>query len=518
MNSQKHSIKAKFLLISVYLFFTTSNLFADTKLVELVKKVKPATGLIITYDENDNVLKQGSGFFIDSNGCFATNYHVIKNAYSAIIKTPNKQIYAVDGILASNIDADIVKLKVDTNSETLIFLTPLNYIPDPGEDVVVVGTPKGLEATVSKGIISAVRDIPGTGKIIQISAEISPGSSGSPVMDMNGNVIGVATFQITDGQALNFAISSEILLDLQEDNVVTTLSEFASFSGERDSNKANILFDQAIKRYWAGNTQKALKLLEKVIKEDPSHAMAHFDLGVLYSEFGNYAKAIECFKKSIELDSSFYGAYYNLSTILISSSRYSEAREVLESSLGLAADHGDTYFALGATYNYLGMDQESLNAFKLATEYDPTNISAWYFLGTKYLATQQHEEALSTFLYVITTDDTYALAHQSLGKTYYYLKRYGDAIVSLKDSIKHAPESSESYFLLGMCYTDLGEYETSFYFFKEAVKRDPSHIHAHFMIGLEYVRRGDTQAALQEYLILKSLDKETANTFFEILY
>src|SRR5207244_5317013 len=90
--------------------------------------------------------------------------------------------------------------------------------PQEGGLVVVIGKPFGLAGSVTNGIVSAVRDIPGFGRIIQITAPISPGSSGSPVVNMQGQVIGVATLQITGGQSVNFAIPSERIAQLDRNS------------------------------------------------------------------------------------------------------------------------------------------------------------------------------------------------------------------------------------------------------------------------------------------------------------
>lgn len=79
----------------------------------------------------------------------------------------------------------------------------------------MIGNPFGLEGTVADGIVSAVRDVSDFGRIIQITAPISPGSSGSPVVNMKGEVVGVATFQLMEGQNLNFAIPSERIANLE---------------------------------------------------------------------------------------------------------------------------------------------------------------------------------------------------------------------------------------------------------------------------------------------------------------
>jgi hypothetical protein len=98
---------------------------------------------------------------------------------------------------------------VDVFSQFIYPLSLSKTVPEVGERIIVYGSPLGLENTVSDGIVSAIRDIPEFGKIIQITAPISPGSSGSPVLNMKGEVIGVASFQMIDGQNLNFAIPSE---------------------------------------------------------------------------------------------------------------------------------------------------------------------------------------------------------------------------------------------------------------------------------------------------------------------
>ncbi|MBI4025125.1 MAG: trypsin-like peptidase domain-containing protein [Verrucomicrobia bacterium] len=80
---------------------------------------------------------------------------------------------------------------------------------EAGIRIVVIGSPLGLEGTLSEGIISAVREFPGRDRWLQISAAISPGSSGSPVMNAKGEVIGIATLLLTGGQSLNFAVPIE---------------------------------------------------------------------------------------------------------------------------------------------------------------------------------------------------------------------------------------------------------------------------------------------------------------------
>ncbi len=216
---------------------------AGEEVVKLIQNVKPAVVLIQTFDANSQPIGQGSGFFIDNKGSIITNHHVIEGAYSAVIKTSAGKEYPVQGIAAKDTEADIVKLSVNTVDSNISFLKLSTSIPAEGEDVIVIGNPLGLESSVSTGIVSSVRDIPAFGKILQITAPISPGSSGSPVVNSKGDVIGIATLIVTSGQNLNFAIPSDKIIALKETTQTPIFEANAAYDIELYHNK---VFDVAI--------------------------------------------------------------------------------------------------------------------------------------------------------------------------------------------------------------------------------------------------------------------------------
>ena len=79
-------------------------------------------------------------------------------------------------------------------------------VPDEGEPVFLIGNPLRLEGSVSDGIVSAIREVPDLGRIIQITAPVSHGNSGSPLFNMRGQVIGIVTVKVTNGQNINLAL------------------------------------------------------------------------------------------------------------------------------------------------------------------------------------------------------------------------------------------------------------------------------------------------------------------------
>jgi hypothetical protein len=198
------------MLLSLICALSTFNeLFSqDASLV--YNKTVNSTVTIIT----DNG-SQGSGFFVAPN-IIATNYHVVEGATNASCYLNSSATeYKIDGYVGIDKSVDLILLKVSTLNKPAIKLALTTA--SIGQKVFVLGSPRGLPATISDGIISGMRDFDGT-KLLQMTASLSPGSSGGPVLNSIGELIGVSVSQLTDGQNLNFAIPKsylQILLDFK---------------------------------------------------------------------------------------------------------------------------------------------------------------------------------------------------------------------------------------------------------------------------------------------------------------
>lgn len=162
---------------------------------------KSAIVLIIAYDQNQIPLSQGSGFFVDPT-TVVTNFHVIDGAVEIKVKPIGSDKFLPKSmpIKASEI-YDIAIIETSNYPYKLEIDTSLQFV---GEKVFAIGNPSGLEGTISEGIISGIRKT--DYDVLQITAPISPGSSGGPVLDEKGKVIGISTFTIAKSQNLNFAV------------------------------------------------------------------------------------------------------------------------------------------------------------------------------------------------------------------------------------------------------------------------------------------------------------------------
>jgi hypothetical protein len=172
----------------------------------IAKAANGAVVSIIMLDKDGNPIAQGTGFLISEDGNIVTNYHVIENGRSAIAKLPDGAFYLVDGVVVFDKARDVAVIKAHGENFRTLTLGDSDQL-EVGEEVVAIGNPLSLESTVSNGIVSGIRFIEEGGqKFLQTTAPISPGSSGGPLFNMTGQVVGITTLYINAGENLNFAI------------------------------------------------------------------------------------------------------------------------------------------------------------------------------------------------------------------------------------------------------------------------------------------------------------------------
>lgn len=266
----------RFIMVSIaILLFTvfSISLIAKEDLPEIVKKIEPSVVVILTYEDGINT-GQASGFFISNEGDIITNYHVLQDADSIEVKTFDGKIYPVTKILAEDKEGDLIRISVEIPKSEVNPVLLSKSTPEVGERILVIGNPLGLEKSVSDGIVSAVREIPEFGKIIQITAPVSPGSSGSPLVNMKGDVIGIISFQIVEGQNLNFAIPSERIVNLIPSKE-ETLYEWLAEREEEWITSAEGLYYLGLNAYLEDKYEEAIDFFEKAVSKDPQYSEAY---------------------------------------------------------------------------------------------------------------------------------------------------------------------------------------------------------------------------------------------------
>jgi tetratricopeptide (TPR) repeat protein len=447
---------------------------AQELLPELVKRIKPSAVAIETFSARGERLSRGSGFFIAVDKVI-TNRHVIENAQRVEISLINDKRYTVKGVLAVDGEGDLALLQVDVPKEHARPLIIDKTTPLEGESIVVIGNPYGLEGSVSNGIVSAVREIPGYGKIIQITAPISPGSSGSPVVNMHGQVVGVATLQAAEGQSLNFAVPSERISQLK----VGGLQTFANLNSEAKRSKrssAEKLYSQGLGVLSRDDYNRAVGFFERATEIDPDYAEAWYQAGFSYGMLGRHTEALKASRQAAKLRPDWAETFVNIGASSFALGQYKEAVDAYRSATKLDADNPDTQYALGLSYNKLSRTEEEILALKRTVALKPDHTNAF----------------------------------DRLGQAYFKLKRYAEALAAFEQLRNYKPEA-KTFNYLGECYLELGKTSESIDAFNNALGNDPDFDKARYNLGRAYLKQGDRDQAEVQYQILRNAKSDWAD-------
>jgi hypothetical protein len=187
---------------------------------DIAESALPSVVAIVTDDS------LGSGFVVDKGGLVATNLHVVAGYSKALVVLHDRREYPVIDIYNADPKRDIAILRIEAKGLTPLTLGDSDRVR-AGETVVAIGHPLGLTDTVSSGLVGAVRKIEEDFSVLQISAPIAPGSSGGPLFDDRGRVIGVATAILLGGQNLNLGVPINAVKILLEKEDSVTLAALA---------------------------------------------------------------------------------------------------------------------------------------------------------------------------------------------------------------------------------------------------------------------------------------------------
>jgi tetratricopeptide (TPR) repeat protein len=477
-------IKMGMILGVILMVALCSPIAAITDLTELVKIIQPAVATVVVYDVNSNVSNLGTGFFIDKTGILITNHHVLVGKFSAEVRIADGSTYPIKTVIAENQATDLVKVRVDIPSEKVHWLSVSAEPPLVAQHVVVVGSPMGLEQSVSDGIVSSVREIPGLGIFYQMSAPISPGSSGSPVVNLEGKVVGVASFQFLQGQNLNFAIAGNSILDLATDEPGQSLSEWTFKKSNQKSQLAEEMCRKGFSFSIGGQDQKALEYFRMATEKDPNSTTAWYGLGYCYAGKNSQMDAIEAYKQAIRTNPKNEISHFHLGNYYFKIGRYHEAIETYKQVISINPQFEAAYFNIGMIYNKVGQLEEAKKAFQNVIHLNPQSKTAYYNIGVASTKLGQYEEAVAAY----------------------------------KKAIEIQPAFVEALFNLGLVYGELGNVQDEMDAYKKAIRVNPDFTPAHYAIGHAYLKQGDKASALDQFKILKKLDSAIADKLFDEIY
>ena len=456
-------------LIVLLLFCQTNTTPAQT-VPEIAEKALAATVYLEMQDSNGLSLGFGSGFFVKPN-LIATNYHVIAGAASGTANLVGKHTtYKIEGFTATDKYNDLALLKVTAYGIKSLPLGNSDAIKI-GETVYVAGNPKGLEGTFSDGIISSRHGGHAKGRL-QMTAPISPGSSGGPVLNSKAEVIGVSYAILEGGQNLNFAIPSLYLKTLlalsgtvkplsqgnhsisaetyfARGNTKAALGQYVAAISDYDKaiqlkpNYADVYYNRGLAKYYLGQLLAAISDYDKAIQLKPDDAHAYSNRGAAKADLGQYFAAVSDHDKAIQLKPDAVNAYINRGFAKNSLGQNAAAIQDYDRAIQLKPNDATAYNNRGFAKNSLGQHAAAIQDCDMAIQLKPDYAEAYNNRGNAKNNLGQHAAAIQDYDRAIQLKPDYAKAYLNRGATKTLLNRTSEAKQDLQTALKLAEQTGD---------------------------------------------------------------------------
>lgn len=434
---------------------------------QIFVRVSPSVVVVDIFDAMGRSIGQGSGVVIGA-GEVITNCHVAQKGKSLQVRQLGKTFVAT--VLYAEPDRDLCQLSVpDLQAQPTILGTASKL--RVGQRVYAIGAPQGLELTLSEGLISSLRPYEGS-QYIQTSAAISPGSSGGGLFDDEGQLVGITTFQLIEGQNLNFALPVDWIGELPKR--VQAPLVVAKKSGLDWLNRAAAL-DQ--KEDWPG----LLKFSQQWVKTEPKSVDAWYSLGRAYDGLNQYDQVTQAYREALRIE----------------------------------PENANAWLFLALTYGNLKQFDQAVHAYREVLRIHPENADIWGILGNVYQSKlKQYDQAVQAYQEVVRIQPKDAKTWDVLGLAYSELKQYDQAIQAHREALRIKPNDAFSWSFLGHAYFEVRQYDKAIQAYQEVIRFEPASTSAWYKLGASYSARGNRDKVLEIYQTIRKLHPETAERYF----
>ena len=483
--------------------------------------VKPCIVRILTYDKQGKGAYEGSGFFVNKEGNVVTNWHVAKRPLTILVQTVDGNLYGVKEVLAKDEEGDLALLSVDIPGQRTPYLSLSSSPPDVGDTVTSYRICSEQDGFVSYGIVSTTTEVPAFGNMIGTTQRLSSGWSGSAVINMKGEVVGVVLSTYTGLHDLTILTPASRVARLPSAGTLNPVNwETNRWTAGPVSAEDFFLVGLAL-RWYKHWTEDALVYFEQALDRDPGHMEACLQMAYCNDHLGYRTAQVEAFKQAIRINSKSFKAHYNLGLAYGILRRYSEAVEAFRDAIDISPAIAEGHRELGWAYRRLGRYGEAIEAYKKVIDIDPDDAKAFYDLGMVYKEMDCPGQAIEAFGEAVRVDPDYAEAYHSLGLTCDGSGRHIEATEAYLNAIQIDPGRSETHLALALAYGELGLYDDMVRFLQEAIRLDlpaPLAPHVHNLLGSTFADFGEIWSAVQEYQILKQIDQSLADELHEHIY
>jgi S1-C subfamily serine protease len=402
-------------------------------------------------------------------GRVVTSCHAVASTAAVQVRVRNQRLPT--RLEYADLERDLCQLEVDELNRRAVRIVAATQLK-VGQRVYAIGTPKGLELTLSEGLISSLRPR-ARSFVIQTSAPMSRGSSGGGLFDDEGRLVGIAAFQYARGQNLNFAVPASWVPEVP----VRVRAGWAKAGLEATAEQP--LGARALALMDIGNYAAALQVAREWVQAAPTEALPRHALGRAYAGL----------------------------------KRSDEAAMALRSATRLKPELIRAWLDLGAVHAAAGDEENALTAYGEAVRADGQSAEARRGRGAALTALHRYDEAVEELRRAIDIDQTYDAAWEALAVAHATEGRPDLAAAACRKGLKLNPQSSLLWYQFGLVQAERGQAMQAIQAYEEALRLQPDYLAAVYDLGVLYSQQGERTKAREIYQKLRALDTDSAEEF-----
>jgi Tfp pilus assembly protein PilF len=379
---------------------------AATDLSAFAKTARSTVLLLQAYDADGKHIATGTAFLVSQDGKLITTHHLIEDAFTAEVVLENGKTVPIEGILAEGGKNDLAALKISTNNARALPLGATSRKIQLDTRVVLLNAPASPQVMPSEGLISAARgEVFGEDGWFQITSDLSDVSSGAPVLDENGKVIGVANLMTRRNKAFN-TISVEPVKRL-----LTRAEPRAKphpLPGKTAGNyqlRAVIGDAAAEKIFEDWKTSQTSRLPSRAVIADANYM--HYRSALILGRYEEAARRLEALTERFPSDPQ---PFFDLAIIYQRMNWLVESETVLKKALDANADFAPALESLADLYLYMGRPDETAPLYQRFLKLQPENVKARYNFGLAQARLDQLDAAWETCRDLKKLDSDWAAA------------------------------------------------------------------------------------------------------------
>lgn len=371
----------------------------------------------------------------------------------------------------ADVERDLCQLEVDDLNRKAVRIVAATQLK-VGQRVYAIGTPKGLELTLSEGLISSLRPR-ARSFVIQTSAPMSRGSSGGGLFDDEGRLVGIAAFQYARGQNLNFAVPAGWVPE------VATRAKASWAKAGLAATAEQPLGARTLALMDIGNYEAALQVAREWTQAAPADALPRHALGRAYAGLKRSDEAVMALRSATKLKPEFIRAWLDL----------------------------------GTAYTAAGDEDNALAAYSEALRIDAQSAEARRGRGVALTALHRYEEAVEELHRAIDIDQSYDAAWEALAVAHATEGRPDLAAAACRKGLKLNPLSFVLWYQFGLVQAERGQAVQAIQAYEEALRLQPDYLAAVYDLGVLYSQQGERAKAREIYEKLRGLDTDSAEQF-----